>query len=273
MLDSESGKVLRAYLTSGHSYQYDAQFQCGPGTYQDSVIGNLVDILPMPRINNFDATVMAIDAKGNLLYCAPELEPQAHPLQNDTGWGSVTAITYDSANLYVLDASQRALWIFDETDGGFFTPPIYYFEQQIPTLEDVVDFAVNGDDLYLLHADGTLTTCTYSHLTGVPTRCVEPATLLDTRPGQENGPTLSGANFTEIIFAPPPESAIYMLDRLDQAVYRFSPNSLELQNQLRAQSRGDGSLPPGAVTAMTVSVEHVLFFSIDGEVYAAYDVP
>ncbi|MEW5829880.1 MAG: hypothetical protein AB1846_13390 [Chloroflexota bacterium] len=273
MLDAGSGKALRAYLSTGSSYQYDAQFQCGPGTYDGRVVGNLVDILPMARLNRFDAAVMAIDARGNLLYCIPEEAPVVYPLGNDTNWGSVTAIAYDAANLYVLDAPERALWIYDETDGEFKDFPIYYFEQQVPTLEDVVDFAVNGDDLYLLHADGTLTTCTYSRLEDVPTRCTEPATLTDPRPGRESGAALPGVSFSEIIFAPPPDTAIYLLDRKDQAVYRFSPRSLELQNQLRGQANGETVLPAGTVSAMTISADHVLFFSIDGQVYAAPDVP
>jgi hypothetical protein len=273
MLDAESGKVLRAYLSTGRSYQYDAQFQCGPGTYDGRVVSKLVDILPMPRLNNFEATVMAIDARGNLLYCIPEKQPVVYSLGNNTNWGSVTAIAYDAANLYVLDAPERALWIYDETDGEFKDFPIYYFGQQVPTLEDVVDFAVNGDDLYLLHADGTLTTCAYSRLSDVPTRCTDPASFTDPRPGQESGETLPGVGFSEIVFAPPPDTAIYLLDRKTQAIYRFSPRSLELQNQLRGQVSGDAILPAGAVSAMTISADHILFFSIGGQVYAAPDVP
>ncbi len=273
MLDAESGKALRAYLSAGRSYQYDAQFQCGPGTYDGRVVGKLVDILPMARLNRFNATVMAIDARGNLLYCIPGEAPVVYLLGNDTNWGSVTAMAYDAANLYVLDAPERALWIYDETDGEFKDFPIYYFEQQVPALEDVVDFAVNGDDLYLLHADGTLTTCTYSRLDDVPTRCTEPAVLTDPRPGRESGAALPGVSFSEIIFAPPPDSAIYLLDRKAQAVYRFSPRSLELQNQLRGQASGDTLLPAGTVSAMTISLDHILFFSIGGQVYAAPDVP
>ena len=273
MLDAESGKALRAHLSTGRSYQYDAQFQCGPGTYDGRVVGKLVDILPMARLNRFNAAVMAIDARGNLLYCIPGEAPVIYLLGNDTNWGSVTAMAYDAANLYVLDAPERALWIYDETDGEFKDFPIYYFEQQVPALEDVVDFAVNGDDLYLLHADGTLTTCTYSRLEDVPTRCTEPAALTDPRPGRKSGASLPGVSFSEIIFAPPPDTAIYLLDRKAQAVYRFSPRSLELQNQLRGQASGDTLLPAGTVSAMTISLDHILFFSIGGQVYAAPDVP
>ena len=105
MLDEERGNIQHAAFT-GRALTYDSTFDCKPGTYGGYQVGTLVDILALPKVNALGATVLGIDANGNLLYCTPGQVPQAIPLPPlpNTSWGRVTAFALDGENLYVLDA-------------------------------------------------------------------------------------------------------------------------------------------------------------------------
>ncbi|MBI3162412.1 MAG: hypothetical protein HYZ23_07875, partial [Chloroflexi bacterium] len=109
MLNAVSGEALRARPAgSGYGFEVDATFNCKPGIYGDYTVGPLVDILAMPILNPINATMLGMDAAGNLLYCAPNQVPYAVPLPPpDTNWGRVTAFVMDGGNLYVLDSSSR----------------------------------------------------------------------------------------------------------------------------------------------------------------------
>ncbi len=50
-------------------------------------------------------------------------------------------------------------------------------------------------------------------------------------------------------------------------------HALELQGQLRPLAGRDNPLPQGAVGAMTVSPNHVLYFSLQDRIYFATDSP
>ncbi len=178
MLDAEQGKIQHAAFT-GRSLTPDSTFKCEPGTYGGYQVGTLVDILALPKVNALGATVLGIDANGNLLYCAPGQVPQAIPLPAlpNTSWGSVTAFALDGENLYVLDAPSRAIWVFVGKDSSFTDSPYFYFGNQIPaSIDSAIDMAVSGDDLYMLHSDGHVSTCTFSRIAETPTRCQDPAT-------------------------------------------------------------------------------------------------
>jgi hypothetical protein len=233
-----------------------------------------VDIVTLDK-NDYDATVMGVDAAGNAIFCKPDADPRVTPLASpDTGWGSITAIAFDANTLYLLDPSRRAVWVYDGSNGGFPERPRYFFGDQIPTLETTIDLAVSGNDLYLLHNDGHLTTCIYSPLVVSDTRCTEPATFIDNRPGRQSGPKLADATFTQIQFTPPPSSTVAFLEPTTQAVFRFAPRSLEMQDQVRSATGENNPLPPGQPAgAMTLSQNRILFLFINGQVYYAENVP
>ena len=186
MLDAEQGRVLHASQV-GRTFEMDVAFRCEGGEYGDYRIGPIVDILILPRLNSLNAAVLGVDAGGNLLYCAPGQVGQAIPLPvPDTNWGRVTGFTYDSGNLYVLDAPSRAVWVYTGQDASFLDRPYFFFGGQIPDIEDSIDLVVNGDELYLLHADGHMSHCSYSRLDTVPTRCEDPALLINTIPAYQD---------------------------------------------------------------------------------------
>jgi len=271
LLDAQRGSVVHLSLTNA-GFQPDTAFNCGPGSYGPYTVGPLVDILTLPTFNSLNAAMLGVDAAGNLLYCAPGQVAQAVPLAPpDTNWGRVRAFTLDGGNLYVLDAQARAVWVYMGEDSAFVDRPYFFFGGQIPQLEDATDVAVNADDLFILHADGRISTCSYSRIESVPTRCVDPAALVNPFEAYRDQDLFGQAHFTQLMFSSPPESSLLVLDADGQGVFRFSARSLELQAQLRPLVGHTNSMPAGEVTAMGISPNHVLYFALRDRIYFAVD--
>ncbi|HKY52917.1 MAG TPA: hypothetical protein VJM08_01375, partial [Anaerolineales bacterium] len=274
MLDAERGNILHASFT-GRSLQLDTTFNCQPGTYAGYQVGTMVDLLALPKVNAMGATVLGIDPNGNLLYCSPGQVPQAIPLPDlpNTNWGRITAFVLDNGNLYVLDATSRSVWVFVGKDSTFIDTPYFYFSNQIPNIENAIDLAVSGDDMYLLHADGHLSTCTFSRIPETPTRCIDPANYNDTFPAHLGLDIFAQAHFTQIALTNPPNPVVLLLDSEHQSVYRFTPRSLELQNQVTGYSGKANPFQRGQVGAMAVSPNYVLYLAIGNQVYFATNLP
>ena len=271
MLDAERGRVLHATFV-GNSFEMDPAFRCESGQYGDYQVGPIVDILILPRLNSLNAAVLGIDAGGNLLYCSPRQVGQAIPLTvPDSNWGRVTGFTFDGNSLYVLDAPSRAIWVYAGQDASFIDRPYFFFGGQIPDIEDLIDLAINGDELYLLHADGHLSTCSYSRLDTVPTRCQDPALLIHSLPAYKDIDLFAQAHITQMQLTPPPDSTLLLLDADARSVMRVSSRTLELQNQIYPMP--GTSLKAGPAGAMTINPNRVLFLAIDNQVYFATDMP
>lgn len=264
LLDQSQGMVLHALLTN-EGYRIDTTFLCGPGPYSSGIIiDSLVDIAPLPRGNEEDAAIMAIDNKGNSLSCILAKEPVAASMRPpDINWRSPQALTIDSKDLYILEPQNNAVWIYRDIDTD--NPPRLFFGDDIPPMQDVIDLAVNMDDLYLLHKDSHLTTCEYSGLAESPTRCEDPATFSDPRPGRESGEKISDAVFSEILFSQPPDPSIYLLDPKSQSIYLFSVR-LTLQKQYQSFN----PLPEGPASAMEIDKDNrTVFMAIGNQVFYA----
>ena len=274
MLDAERGNILHASFT-GRSLQLDSTFNCQPGTYAGYQVGTMVDLLALPKVNAVGATVLGIDPNGNLLYCSPGQVPQAIPLPDlpNTNWGRITAFVLDNGNLYVLDATSRAVWVFVGKDSTFVDAPYFYFSNQIPNIDNAIDLAVSGDDLYLLHADGHLSTCTFSRISETPTRCTDPATYNDAFPAHLGLDLFAQAHFTQMALTNPPNPVVLLLDSEHQSVYRFTPRSLELQNQVSGYAGKANPFQRGPVGAMAVSPNYVLYLAIGNQIYFATNLP
>lgn len=275
LLNAANGEVLRAKpASSGRGFEIDPAFNCEPGVYGNYTVGPLVDILAMPTLNSINATLLGVDAGGNLLYCAPNQVAQAIPLPPpDTNWGRVTAFILDSGNLYVLDSSARAVWVYTGRDGTFVDRPYFFFGGQTPEKQDVIDLVITGDDLYMLHSDGHLSTCSYSRIKTVPTRCQDPSPLINPFPAYQDTNLFESVHFTQMLFTAPPDQSILLLDADTQGVLRFTPRSLELKNQFRPTTGIANPIPSGMVGAVAVGSNHVLYFAVNGQVYFATDMP
>jgi hypothetical protein len=273
LLDAQEGEIIHAQMT-GHGFQRDANFSCKPGMYGGYQVGPLVDILALPLLNSVKATVVGVDAGGNLLYCAPGQVAQAIPLPPpDTNWGRVTALTLDAGNLYVLDAPSRAVWVYVGKDGAFVDRPYFFFTEQIPAIQDGIDLAVKDDTLFLLHSDGHLSTCSYSRIETVPTRCQDPAALINPYAAYKDTDLFAQAHITQMMYTSPPDSTILLLGADSQGVLRLTPSSLELQNQIRPAAGRNNPLPSGPIDAMTASPNHVLYLAVKDQVYFAENMP
>ena len=270
LLDATKGSIL--HVAVGRTYELDSGFDCLPGANGNNTVGSLVDLLVLPKINMLNSSVMGVDAAGNLLECEPgQLSLQLILPPPPTNWGRVTAMALDNGKLYVLDAPSRAVWIYrPTTEGVFKETPLFFFGNQIPEIQDAIDIAVNGDELYLLHADGRLTYCMYSWINGVPTRCDSPVTLINRFPAYGDADVFAQAHFTQMILAGLPDSTLILLDADGQSLYRLSSRGFELQGIL---SPAVGDLPSGSLTALTSGPNHILYLVLDNQVYVANDVP
>ncbi len=264
MLDADSGRVLRAWLT-GRGFEIDPTFSCGPAQYGAYIVGPLVDITALPA-NSEDAEILAMDGNGNLLYCIPEEAPLAVPLvPPDSAWGNPSALTVVDGQLYILDPLTNAVWIYDGEDSQFREPPRFYFSAEVPALGSAIDIAVNGTELIVLHSDGHYTLCVYSGLQESPTRCEDPATYTDDRPGRESGPQVAGATFSQLERTDPPEPSLFFLDPITRSVYHFSLR-VNLVRQYRVQSE----FPAGLVTTFAVSPTRAIFLAVGNQVFISY---
>jgi hypothetical protein len=252
LLDSTQGRVLRLFLT-GQGYQVDPQFKCGQGPAGGGIIvGPLVDITAIPPDAPNKATLLAIDANGNILYCTPGDIPLSKMLPQPQGyWGTISGITFSGRSLYVMDTKLSAVWIFKgDTSLGFGDPPTLFFGNDVPSLANVIDLAIYLDDLYLLHNDGQMTRCTYSDFQGSPTKCITPFPYMDERPGANSRPVkFPNTKFSQMLIAQP--YSIYILDIKKPALYHFSL-ALSMQQALVPDQDGDYPLPNSIPTAFAV---------------------
>jgi len=274
MLDAERGNILHATFT-GNSLELDGAFNCQPGRYGGNEVGTIVDILALPRVNAVGASVMGIDTTGSLLYCSPGQVPQVFPLPAlpNTNWGRINSFVLDNDRLYILDAETRSVWVYNGKNSTFLDPPYFFFSNQIPNIESAIDIAVSGDDLYLLHADGHLSTCTYSRIAEVPTRCTDPAPRIDTFPAHQDINIFEQAHFTQMSLTNPPNPIVLLLDSANKSVFRFTPRSLELQDQITGFSGKESPFIQGSVSAMAISPNYVLYLAVGNQVYFATNLP
>jgi hypothetical protein len=180
----------------------------------------------------------------------------------------------DNGNLYVLDATSRSVWVFIGKDSTFTDTPYFYFGNQIPpTIDTAIDLAVSGDDLYLLHADGHVSTCTFSRIPETPTKCVDPINYQDSLPAHKDINVFAQAHFTQMSLTTPPNSVILLLDSENQIVFRFTPRSLELQNQITGHAGQGNPFDPIPISAMAVSPNYVLYLALGNQIYFATNLP
>jgi hypothetical protein len=271
MLNAANGEVLRALPSGNGGFELDTTFDCKPGVNNNA--GPLVDILALPITNIYGASVLGIDAAGNLVYCRPGGTPQTGLLPApDTNWTRITSFVLDAGNLYVLDAPARAVWVYPGKEAAFVDRPYFFFGQQTPA-QDVIDFLVSGDEMYLLHADGRVSRCAFSRVDTSASKCEDPLDRINPFPAYADMDLFAAAHFTQIIFAAPPDPSILLLDSEGQNVMRFAPRTLELQNQFQPTAGSGNPIPAAPAAAVAVSPDHVLYLAVDGQVYFAVNMP
>jgi hypothetical protein len=261
LLNGKAGNVIHAVMT-GRGFEIDPNFECGP-TYGPINVGALVDISELPAGSFENASLLGMDSDGNLLYCVIGSQPYSAAMAPpNTGFGAPSAMSLDRGDLFLLDTDVNAVWIYRNMEVT--QQPRLFFGDNIPPMQDVIDLAVYNDDLFLLHADGHITKCTYSGMAESPTRCDDPYPYSDNRPGRDQGPIIQDAVFNQIYFSSFPERSIYMLDPQNQSIYYFS-----VLLTLQWQYQSTNSLPDGNATAFAISPNRMAFLAIGNAVFYA----
>lgn len=264
LLDSTSGRVLRMTRAT-RSYEYDPNFSCGPGPVGNKIIGPLVGLAILPPNTASKASVLGVDALGNLLYCTPGETPDAAVLAApENNWGKITAMALNNGDLFVMDLQNNAVWRFDGVDYAFGDRPRLFFGNEVPNMADVIDIALYSDDLYLLRSSGQMTVCTYSAFDFSPTRCNDPAPY-----GAADGAvqSFSDAGFLQMFTTQPPDPSLFILDRKGPAIYHFSLR-LNFQRELRQdpEQERDFPLPKKPVTAFAIGPNRMVFLAFRNQV-------
>jgi len=258
LLNATDGSVLRAFAVA-RGYELDPTYQCGPDLLGSQNIGPLLDIHLLSKSNAGEVTILGMDANGYTLTCQagkpPVFVPMAPPA---TGWGNPQAFTLSLDGMYVLDPQVNAVWIYwsGNLPNDFNQQPQLFFSEEVPPMADVIDLAIDKNDLFLLHADGHITQCTYSELEVSPTRCTDPLPYVDSRPGHEGQAFSSLPAFSQILSTQPPDPSLLILEPERQSMYLFSLR-LTFQRQYRPNIQvGSGglsfdSMPPATAFGIT----------------------
>ena len=278
LLDKTSGSVLRISLNPKGFYELDTEFDCAPRLYGLTMVSRLVDFTVLPA-NSDNFRVMALDESGNLLYCRTGEVPVSRTLSAPaTGWSRIIGAALDDNVLYVLDADQDAIWMFEgqnpedpETSGIIFSEsPIKFLDEDVPDFGGAIDLTVNEEDLYVLHADGHMTLCQYSALKDVKlTECQDPAAYSDNRAGREKKPWIFlDSRFEMLQQTVLSNAAIYILDSENKSIDQFS-FQLNLEKVWRPQANRNYPLPDMAPTGFGISSDMEVFLAYQNQLFIA----
>ena len=265
LLDRTSGSV-KAFRASSNGYQIDSDFKCEPGTYSGVKLGNLVDMISIPINNPAKAPILAIDGEGNLAYCSIGQSPvAAHLPTPEIGWSDLKAIAFNSDRLYILDSGNQTVWVYRGLTANFAVEATSLFAEKIIDLSRAVDIEVDGEEVFLLHADGHTSRCTNPWFAGVNS-CDDPYRYADTGTAGSNT-DFEQLKFSRIAYSQPPDPSIFYLEPERAELYQFSL-LLNLNKVYRSGARS-GSLPKSEATAFYVSTDRKVFLAFGNQLYYA----
>ena len=267
LLDQHQGKVIRLFLT-GQGFELDSNFNCGPGIVGTIMVNKLVDIVAIPPNNPYNATVMGIDDGGNLLYCMPGSSPTVESLKvPDSGWGTITAMTLNLGNIYILDTANNAVWLYYGDNFNYPDEARFFFDKVVPDITDAFDIAMNVDDLYILHNTGKMTSCTFRAYEQAETKCTDPYLYGDIRPGKPSDlETFNDAHFTKLLTTQAPDASLYILDDKIPSLYHFSLR-LNLQRLLEPVVADGFPQPKEELSAIAITTNRLLLLAYGNQLY------
>lgn len=273
-LDALVGRVIR-FESTRNGYVLDRNFTCGPSQVGAIIVGPLVDIVPLPRNNLYNADVMGIDATGTLLYCqAGETgsKPFASRLVADHGWGKITAMTLYNGQLYVLDPINNIIWRYDTLYDNFVDPP-HQLDINLQNLISAVDLDVYEDDLFVISSNGQTSKCTFRSSYSWEMLCEEPAPYIITDTDGNRNPydILEGTTITQTQTTYPLEPSLYILDQASNSVYRFSV-AMQMQYRMSPSQASAGLFAGRTVSAFVVTPAQKLILAFSDQLYVA-DLP
>ena len=273
LLDTTAGRVIHAVL-GDQGFEIDLAFNCEPGSYPGGVLESLVDMVSMPINNPYQAQVLAIDASGNIAFCGTNEDPLVKQLPSQgLNVVEIKRIAYDVNYLYALDMLSNNILVYRPTNYQFLDPPTLYFEgedlNEKPDLNQIVDLAVNGSDLYLLRSDGMIANCQTSGFSENPVSCVNPVSYVDGRLGrEEQNVVMPESSFNAVLVTAPPDPAISILDASSGDIYRLSLR-FRLYQLLRPDLR-NFEVQSTTATAFTIGSNRFAYIAFGNQVFYAY---
>lgn len=264
-----SGETIWHAWSTGRGYEIDSQFDCLAGRNSIPDFGSPVSIVVQPEPGALGAEgVVALDADGTVLYCAPGVQPLISQLvAPNVGWGELRAMAVYGGDLYVLDPGKNTVWIYDASDGLFSGSPALYFVEDVPALGTAIDLALAQDELIILYADGGIDRCrrlvenTTSGTLRIRVECELEPSFQDERPGQPPRATFPGASPAQVVYSPPPEPSLFLLDSGEGTVYHYS---MRLVYQGQYPTAFDAP-----VSAITQGPPNSLYVAAGEQVYVA----
>ncbi len=267
LLDSGLNQVIRLTLSS-NTYQMDKSFDCSSGTKGAVTISNLADIVALPLNSPFGSTVLAIDQIGNLMYCIPGESPVITALAvPDNAWGGIADIDLGGSNLFVLDRLKENILSYRGNNQTFDQIPNMFFDNEKPPLGDVTAMSAYGNDVYMLHANSSMSLCSYRLGRDEKTKCTNISSYEDNRPGAEPVvPAIDNTHFIQMMTTEPPDPYLYILDTVGPAVYQFSLRQTFVQ-QIQSATNYDFRLPATDPTAFVVTPSRHIFLAFKNQLY------
>jgi|GEM_PF-7125783 len=271
LLDETDNKVMR-YVFNGTRYDQDKGFVCGSSAITtDDSPGKILAILPLTRGLNQANTIVAIDQNAKLIYCRPGKSQQVEPLLLPSrGIKSVTKAAIQGGTIILLDASGRAVWVYQADENLMFTQvPEFYFSGDIQfALSEIVDMAYSGGNLYLINSRGELTRC--SNNQGGIVTCESPFIFADPRAGMQSGPVLLDGHFDKLVANRLPIDSVLFLDQSQKAIFRFNALTMELQSKYLANINSlDDTLIENQFRAFALNESNRVFILVGDQVYTA----
>ncbi len=271
LLDETAGRVIHA-IQGDQGFEIDLEFTCEPGSYAGGYVDPFVDMVSMPINNPYQAQILAVDASGNIAFCGINQDPIVQTLPSlGLNTGEIKRIAYDVNYLYALDPLNSNILVYRPDNYQFIEPPSLYFEgedlAEKPDLNQIVDLAVNGSDLYLLRADGMLVDCRTSGFSETRPVKTQSLMLMDLQVGK-NKPCSCQNRVLVRFYIRRHQTQPSALDAITGDIYRLSLR-FRLYQLLRPDM-GDFELKSTTATAFTIGSNRFAFIAFGNQVLCLY---
>ncbi len=236
VLDKTSNQIFRLLYTAD-GWKRDKMFSCGPGPVGDYTLATIVDFVYFPNtIENNRTLLLALDGRGNGIFCDPESETPTIArslLQPNGGLSSDLDLAVFGETLYVLDRQIGELYTISREEVSFSADYGLYFTDNKPDLTHALQMTIADGTLFLLLEDQVMLRC--SRALG-SAKC-DTIPLLSSHSVQAETLELP----VDMLNRQPPEPAILIGDATNGAIHLYSLSLLH-QKQYRAGWEEQGQI-------------------------------